>query len=116
MAKFVIQKHDAERAGPHLDFRIEINGKAKSWAIKHWPKRIYEKRLAVKQPDHTVSYMDFEGIIPHGEYGAGAVRIKDEGDLEIIHQNKNKITFVKDNIKYILFQTSGDDWLIERLN
>lgn len=115
-AKYVKQIHNAKKAGRHIDFRIDINGSAKSWAIRHWPKYTYEKRLAVEQPDHSVQYMSFQGTIPNGEYGAGTVKIEDSGDLDLISHNKDKYKFNIGNDKYILFRTSGDQWLIEKLN
>lgn len=113
--KYVIQEHNADIAGKHYDFRIDLNGRAASWAIRHWPKRQFEKRLAVKQPDHSVDYMSWSGTIPAGEYGAGTVRIKKSGDLDIVNRSNDKITFRMDNDKYVLFQTDGDKWLIEKL-
>lgn len=116
MNKYVMQEHNAKKAGKHIDFRIDINGKAASWAVKHWPKNIYEKRLAVKQPDHAVGYMSWQGVIPSGEYGAGTVKIKKEGDLELLDHAPDKLKFRIDNDKYVLFQTNGDQWIIEKLN
>ena len=113
--KYVRQLHNAEKAGKHIDFRMDIDGAAKSWAIRHWPKSIYEKRLAIKQPDHPVGYMGFQGIIPHGQYGAGTVRIEDEGKLDMITMTPDKYIFKMNGEKYSLFNTSGDKWLIEKL-
>jgi len=114
--RFVVQKHYATHL--HYDFRLEMDGVLKSWAVPKGPPKEYGvKRLAVQVEDHELSYIDFEEPIPEGMYGAGKVEIWDKGTYTLRHRSKDKIVFTlhgeKLNEDYVLVRFKEDkNWLL----
>ena len=96
---FVVQKHDATRL--HYDFRLELDGVLKSWAVTKGPStNPADKRLAVHVEDHPLDYGTFEGTIPEGEYGGGTVMLWDEGTWEPVGDPHEGLE--KGDLKFIL--------------
>ena len=99
---FVVQKHQAHRAGLHWDFRLEHDGVLWSWAVRKGPSLDpADKRIAAHVEDHPLDYADFEGTIPDGQYGAGAVELWDRGTWQPLDDpeegmRKGELRFVLD--------------------
>lgn len=112
--KFIVQKHDATRL--HWDFRIEVDGVLKSWAVTRGPSLDpAEKRLAVRTEDHPMSYATFEGTIPAGEYGGGTVMLWDEGEWAPI-PGKSAKDLEQGHLHFTLRgERMKGDWLLIRL-
>jgi bifunctional non-homologous end joining protein LigD len=116
---FVIQQHHARRL--HWDLRLERDGVLVSWALPRGvPRDPDRNHLAVHTEDHPLEYADFHGDIPEGEYGAGRMTIFDRGtyatekwrDDEVIVELRGS----RVSGRYVLFQTSGKDWMIHRMD
>ncbi len=111
---FVIQKHQARAL--HYDFRLEVGGVLKSWAIpKEPPSAPNLKRLAIPTEDHDLSYAEFAGEIPEGEYGAGKVEIWDKGTYELEERTESKIVIHLNGERlqgrYCMVKLKDQNWL-----
>lgn len=112
-SRFVIQKHDATRL--HYDFRLEMDGVLKSWAIpKGIPWEKGQKHLAVEVEDHPIEYATFEGIIPKGQYGGGTVMVWDEGNYHVY--GEEPLTALKDGRLHLVLdgQKAKGEWALVR--
>ena len=118
---FVVQEHHATHL--HWDFRLEVEGVLKSWAVpKEPPLEAGVKRLAIEVQDHSLEYADFEGTIPEGQYGAGTVKIWDKGTYvpEKISENEILVELRGKRMRgnYVLvkthFQGAKNSWLLFR--
>jgi bifunctional non-homologous end joining protein LigD len=122
--RFVVQQHHATRL--HWDLRLEHDGLLASWAIPNGiPPDPAENRLAVRTEDHPLEYLDFQGEIPAGQYGAGTMRIWDRGSFEVHkwEERKVEVTFHGARLRgrYGLFPigrdgADSDDWMIHRMD
>src|ERR1700750_150617 len=118
-ARFVVQEHSARSM--HWDLRLEHEGTLASWAVpKGIPADPKRNNLAVRTEDHPLEYLDFEGDIPEGNYGAGTMRIFARGTYET-HKWRDKevmVTFHGERVRgrYVLFRTSDKNWMIHRMD
>jgi bifunctional non-homologous end joining protein LigD len=112
--RFVVQKHHAKRL--HYDFRLELDSTLKSWAVpKGVPYKHGEKRLAMQVEDHPLSYVDFEGTIPKGQYGGGTVMLWDRGTFEPLTESPVK-DLGKGKLHFILHgEKLSGEWYLVRL-
>lgn len=122
---FVIQKHAARSL--HYDLRLEVGGVMKSWAVPKGPSlNPSDKRLAVLTDDHPLSYKNFEGVIPEGEYGAGAVIVWDRGRYKNLKSYTMQTAFRRGTIEvelrgkkvkggFALVRMQGKNWLLIKM-
>ena len=117
--RFVVQEHHARRL--HWDFRLEHECVLVSWAVpKGVPADPKKNHLAVHVEDHPISYIDFAGEIPAGNYGAGQVSIWDSGTYDIEKWSDREVMVVlhgkRVQGRYVLFRTNGENWMIHRMD
>ena len=113
-SRFIVQKHDASRL--HWDFRLELDGVLKSWAVTRGPSLDPDdKRLAVRTEDHPLSYAEFEGSIPKGEYGGGTVMLWDRGTWEPV-EGKSGADLEEGHLHFRLHgERMKGEWLLVRM-
>jgi bifunctional non-homologous end joining protein LigD len=113
--RFVIQKHDATRL--HYDFRLELDGVFKSWAVTKGPSLDpHDKRLAVEVEDHPLDYGDFEGTIPKGQYGGGTVMVWDRGYWAPLGDLSPEQQLAKGELKFVLAgEKLEGSWVLVRI-
>ena len=115
LLKYVLQEHNAKRAGKHYDFRLGDDSMY-SWALPKGLPAPGKKHLAIRQPQHTPDYNTFEGEIPEGTYGAGKVRLADKGSIIVDSAEPGKINLTVAHRKapenYSLIQTKDKNWLL----
>jgi len=115
--RFVVQRHQARNL--HYDFRLELGGVLRSWAVpKGPPLEPGIRRLAIQVEDHPVDYIDFAGEIPKGQYGAGSVEIWDKGEFGLETESADILEFSLRGEKlsgnYALIHTDDKNWLFIR--
>lgn len=115
--RFVVHEHHATHL--HWDFRLELDGVLKSWAVpKEPPTQPGVRRLAVEVEDHPLSYIDFQGVIPEGMYGAGTVMIWDKGVYTLESRKPNKLVFelkgekMRGRYTLLRFTDKPENWLL----
>jgi len=129
MRRFVMHEHHARQL--HFDFRLEIEGVLKSWALPKGPSlNPSDKRLAVMVDDHPLEYIDFEGVIPKGQYGSGSVLVWDSGEYRLPEGDnpakalrEGKIimelwgTILKGEFSFVKMKRGGEkNWLLIKKN
>jgi len=116
--RFVVHRHEASHL--HWDLRLERGNILKSWAIpKEPPTRAGIRRLAIEVEDHDLSFIDFEGGIPEGKYGAGRISIWDAGTYDLISETDRRMKLYIYGKRlsggYVLIPTKGNQWIFFKI-